>query len=273
MFNKAIYVVPFDFTPVSESALKLALDMAKANDGYVYLFHVVGNKSEKSKARANFQSSLSELSEEDRALSTYKVIVGDLYEDIGKIGDVLKANMIIMGTHGAKGMQKIFGSRAAKMIDNAVVPLLITQGKRDLEKIKNIVMPFSFSKDSIKIATYAGILAKKFNAKIHLVAYHDNDEWLEGQVRTNQIVVNKHFNQENVEHEIVNLKQEESYEKELLDYCHIVDADIIAAAYYKEGFLNPNTFIQHMMENEYQIPLLTVNTEELSIVTGNAVVY
>lgn len=270
MYKHPLYLVPHDFSKVSNGATRLALDLAEANDGSAYLLHIVGKESERIEARKSFKDLIAEMSEEDQKRVTTKVIVGDLFEDMGKAGDLLKASLIVMGTHGAKGMQKFFGSRAVKMISNASSPFLITQGKKKVEKINTIVMPFSFAKESLQIITFASAIAKKFNASIHLVGYHDSDQWLEHKTQSNQLVARRHLTDNGIEHEIVNLDKKGSYEEELLKYSRSVDADIIAAAYFKEGVLpSPNSFIQMMIENEEQIPLLTVNAAELSVINSN----
>lgn len=270
MFKHPLYLVPHDFSEISNSATRLALDLAEANNGSVYLLHIVGKDSEKMEARQTFTSLVSEMSEEDQKRITTKVLTGDLFEDMGKAGDLLKASLIVMGTHGATGMQKFFGSNAIKMISNTSSPFLITQGKKKVEKINTIVMPFSFAKESIQITSFAASMAKKFNAKIHLVGYHDSDQWLEHKTQSNQLVVRRHLSDQGVEHEIVNLELKDSYQEELLAYSKSVDADIIAAAYFKEGILpSPNSFIQMMLENDEQIPVLTVNAAELSSINSN----
>jgi nucleotide-binding universal stress UspA family protein len=270
MFKHPLYLVPHDFSEISNSATRLALDLAEANNGSVYLLNIVGKDSEKIEARQQFVDLISEMNAEDQKRWTTKVLVGDLFEDMGKAGDILKASLIVMGTHGARGMQKFFGSNAVKMISNASTPFLITQGKKKVEKINTIVMPFSFAKETIQIVTFATSMAKKFNAKIHLVGYHDSDQWLEHKTQSNQLVVRRHLSDQEVEHEIVNLDGKGSYQEELLAYSKSVDADIIAAAYFKEGILpSPNSFIQMMIENENQIPVLTVNAAELSTINSN----
>ena len=270
MFKHPLYLVPNDFSEVSESATRLALDLAEANNGSAYLLHIVGKDSEKSAARKSFKDLVAKMSEEDQKRVTTNVIVGDLYEDMGKAGDLLKASLIVMGTHGASGMQKIFGSNAVKMISNAGSPFLITQGKKKVEKINTIVMPFSFAKESLQIITFASAIAKKFKASIHLVGYHDSDQWLEHKTQSNQLVARRHLTDHGIEHELVNLDKNGSYEEELLKYAKSVDADIIAAAYFKEGILpSPNSFIQMMIENDTDIPVLTVNAAELTVINSN----
>jgi nucleotide-binding universal stress UspA family protein len=270
MLKEPIYLVPVDFTDKSVSASKLALTLAKAQNGTAYLLHVVGKSKEKVRARKQFQDFLNDFSSEDMSRIVTNVIEGDIYNDIGKAGDVLKAALIVMGTHGAQGMQKVFGSRAVRLINSSSTPFLITQGNKEVFGFNNIVMPFSFVKESIQITTFVGKLAKKFNATIHLAGYHDTDEWLDHKTSSNQSVVKRALDEMNVSYAIGHIPPGKSYEKDLMDFAKSVNADLFAAAYFKEGILpEPNSFIQGMIENELDIPLLTVNAEELSTVNSN----
>jgi hypothetical protein len=177
----------------------------------------------------------------------------------------LKPSLVVLGTHGAKGMQKIFGSHVEKMISNSASPLLITQGKKAMEKINNIVMPFSFTRESLQITKFACSMAKKFDACIHLVGQHDNIEIHEDKIRANQNIVKQFMAENFVSFQIVDLPQELSYEQEMMDYAAKVDADIIAAAYSNDHIMQTsNTYMQEIIENVHQIPVLTVNSEELT---------
>jgi len=270
MLKEPIYLVPVDFTEKATSAVHLALELAEANDGTVYLLHVVGKSAERVLARKKFDSFLEEYSKEEMNRIVTNVIEGDIYNDIGKAGDILKASLIVMGTHGAHGMQKVFGSRAVKLISSSSTPFLITQGNKEVERIKNIVMPFSFAKESIQITNFVGLIARKFNATIHLCGFHDNDEWLEAKTKSNQKVVRRALNEMGASYEIAHLPPSKSYEQDLIDYAKSIDADMFAAAYFKEGVLpSPNSFIQGMIENELDVPLLTVNADELSVINSS----
>ncbi len=56
---------------------------------------------------------------------TYKVFMGDVPEKIVEYGAEIKADLIIMGTHGYKGLEKImFGSVADKVVRSASCPVL-----------------------------------------------------------------------------------------------------------------------------------------------------
>lgn len=267
-----LYLIPFDFTPVSESALRLGLDLAIAHNGTVILLHVVKKQSEKREIKTKFKEYVSNLEESDAKLIKTKVLVGDLFDNIGIASDLLDPSLIVLGTHGARGFQKIFGSNVVKMISHSASPFMVTQGKKTVEKINTIVMPFSFEKKTIQITNLATKIAKKFDATIHLVGYHDKDEWLNQHMKSNQLIVRKSFESNDVKYEIANIPVGSDYEEELMKYAQKVDADLMAAGYYQDGIItNPNSFIQSMIENELNLPLLTINAEELGVSTGNIV--
>jgi len=270
MLKAPIYIVPYDFTEVSEKATRLALDLAHANEGEVMLIHVVKKHNEKDDAQNKFKALAPTLDEKDLKVMSSRVLVGDVFEDIGKAGELLSPELIVMGTHGAQGFQKVFGSNAIKMISNSSSPFLITQGKKTVDKIKTIVMPFSFDKNTIQITKFAASMAKRFNATVHLVGYHDEDEWLEKHMKSNQNIVKNHFDEKGVNYEIANIAIGNNYNNELLAYAKKVDADLLAAGYFQEGIItNPKSFIQFMIENELNLPLLTVNAEDLFVSKGH----
>lgn len=265
MIKHPLYLVPYDFSPISESALELSLDLAKANDGSVYLLNVVKNKQEGNKVRILFENTINNLPESDQKLILSNSTIGNIYEDVGKASVLLKASMIVMGTHGAKGMQKILGSHVEKMISHASSPLLITQGKKTVDKIKTIVMPINYTKESLQITKFACAMALKFNAKIHLIGQHDENDIHEDQISTNREVVNRYLTESTVDFKIVDLPKRSFYENEMMIYCKEVDADIIAITYSNDTAIQrTNTEMQKIIENKYQIPVLTVNAEDLS---------
>jgi nucleotide-binding universal stress UspA family protein len=264
--KKPIYLVPVDFSPVSLEAVRTALNLAKRNNGSVLAIHVVAKKSEREEARTQFSQIIQKLTAEEQASIETKVLVGGIYEDIAKAAEIIGASLIVMGTHGAKGMQKLFGSHALRLVSSTGVPFVILQEGGSLTDIKTIVMPFNFEKESIQIANFAGFIAKQFNSTIHLVGYHEKDEWLNGKSRSNQTVVRRLFEEHQVNYEIVNIDKSKLYIDALLEYTEQVKADLIATSFFVDTMLpTMNSFVQALIENDRQIPILTSNAEELSI--------
>ncbi|MDX2361357.1 MAG: universal stress protein [Crocinitomicaceae bacterium] len=263
MIHYPLYLVPFDFSEISNNALKLSLELAHVNNGSVFLMNVVKVKPDRSKAQMQLKKVIDDLSPADQKLITKRVLIGNIYEEIGKASEILRPSLVVMGTHGASGIQKIFGSHVEKIISNSATPLLITRGDKHMDKVKTIVMPFSFQKESIQITSFAANMAKKFGACIHLVGNHDNNELHEDGIATNQLVVERFMNENNIDFKMVDLPQEKDFYSELLDYAGSVHAEVIAATYSNGTKLVTNPHMQRIIENIYRIPVLTVNAEEL----------
>ncbi|MDG1331329.1 MAG: universal stress protein [Crocinitomicaceae bacterium] len=263
MMKHPIYLVPFDFSEATLSAMEYCFELAEYNKGLVVLLHVVKRKIEKKAALEKLQKIESDYEHRKDLMLTTRVLVGELYDDITKASEVLGASLVVMGTHGAKGMQRIIGSHALKMVTNTSVPFIIMQNGKPKKMIDNIVLPFNYEKESIQVVKFAGHIAKQFNSKIHMVGYYD-DQWTYDRMRRQELMMREQLSSDGVDCELVNLPRVDSYEDELRHYAHDVDADLIAVTYFNDSiFSATNTFVQKLLENDLYIPVLTVNAEDL----------
>ncbi len=270
--QKPIYLVPCDFTPKFEGALRLGIDLAEYNKGSVMTIHIVSKKSDKIEAKQKLKKVLASLKDEERQLVDYRVLVGDIYDDIAKAAEVLNVALIVMGTHGARGMQKLMGSHALKLVNSTSSPFMITQGIKYIDKMKTIVYPFSHEKESIQITSFAANIAKQFNSTIHLVGYHDKDSTIESKMKSNQSILKHYFADHKVEYVVANIDKSKDFDEELIRYAKEIDADLIAATFFSSSlFKGMSGFLQSLIENEYDIPVLTVNAEELGISSVSSV--
>ncbi|OIQ26885.1 MAG: hypothetical protein BM555_06410 [Crocinitomix sp. MedPE-SWsnd] len=268
--NEDLYLVPYDFTHVTEEALQYALKLSHIGGGKVLLGHIVKNEDDVLTAELKLEKVLKNLKDADQEKVSYKVMVGNIFEDLDKIGDLTGASVIVMGTHGVTGFQKLFGSNALKVVSSSSIPFIITQEDQKTDKIENIVLPFSYAKESVQVTQFAASLAEKYNAAIHLVGYRDKDEWLLRDMKTNEVVMRKHLTQHNVKHDIIKLPGKESYETELMNYVKESGADLIAAAYFSQGIKSIfHSFLESMITNDHKIPVITINAPDVMSVSGS----
>ncbi len=268
-----LYLVPFDFTAVTQGALEYALRLTASAGDHILLLHIVKNESKEDSAERKFENVMAALSDADRKRVSYKVTTGNLFEDISKVGHITEANAIVMGTHGAHGLQKILGSNALKVVSGSEIPFIITQNPADYSEIHKIVMPFSYAKETVQVVQFATTLAKKYKASIDLVGYHDKDEWLLKDMKVNQAVMRRTLSENGVDHSIVTLPGKKRYEKELVNYAKEINADLLAAAYFQESIIPALTgsFLQDLITNPYNIPVLTVNAHTLSKINASVI--
>ena len=132
--SKNVYLVPHDFTAVGDAALRYALFLGKRVNTEIILLNLTTSKGESIKASMKFDD-LIEKTDAPPSVSFRKVVrEGNIFEDIGKIAKREEAQLIIMGTHGATGMQRVFGSNAMKVVTSADVPFLIVQKDTPLDR-------------------------------------------------------------------------------------------------------------------------------------------
>ena len=259
------YLVPYDFTDITRSALDHAIALSKVNPGEIELLHVISKEGERNSAEGKF----SELTQSIDHKRTTKIVVGDIFKDISKTAEDEGAQLIVMGTHGAKGLQKLMGSYAIKVITSSAIPFVVTQAKRPENDLKTIVLPVDLSKESVQIVRFASDVAKKFKAEVHLVCQMQKDEWLEKKLRNNISAAKMHFKQAGIAHQVIELNSG-TFHKEVIEYGAKAKADMFAIAHFTETILPQfEAFSQGMITNSLELPVLIVNTHHASGVNAN----
>lgn len=260
------FLVPHDFTPVGDMALQQAIYLAKATDAAISLLHIVKNDRQKAEAEAKLKVIKAKTSEAnpDITIKLYAV-VGDIFTDIGKTAEALKSSVIIMGTHGAKGMQKVFGSFAMKVITSTSVPFMVVQNDSVIKKLEKIIFPLGIEAETLQIMGFASNLAKAFGAEVHLVAEKQTDAKFANKTKINFQVVGKQMKSNGVDVKMQYLDGSGSYLKKILDYTQQVKGDIIAVSYYNESMIPAfDRFAQNIITNELNIPSLIINSKSVS---------
>ena len=135
-------ITPYDFTRVSEVALDHALVRSEKGENIETI-----------------------------------VRIGNIFEDIDKVSSEMEADLIIMGTHGIRGMQFLTGSRALKIVTESLVPFIVTQ-ERTIRPhgYHKLVVPMDLQKETKQKLTSVGDRAKYFNSKVYLVSPNETDE-------------------------------------------------------------------------------------------------
>jgi nucleotide-binding universal stress UspA family protein len=101
---------------------------------------------------------------------------GDTIDEIISSASENKADIIVMGTHGASGIAKaLFGSNTAKVIGNSTVPVLAIPLKYKYKKVKTIVYASDLSNLGPELKRIIPI-AKQLNATIEIFNLYYSDE-------------------------------------------------------------------------------------------------
>ena len=260
--SKNLYIVPYDFSPVSEKAVEYALFLGSHIATEIRLVHLAADKAkgmarvqdlEKVKDRLNIPSTVE--------VSTL-VKVGDIFSDIGKIAKAERAQLIIMGTHGMRGFQRVAGSHAMKVITSAEVPFLVVQSSTEIKEIDNIVVPVDLTKESLQIVSIAGDMAKIFKAKVNVLAEEQPDEMLNTRIKNRIGIVSKEYEERSIDAKMNFLKSSGGYGKKIMHFVKNNNVGLIAIAYHSESLLPQfDSFAQNLITNKPGLPVLIVNSK------------
>ncbi|MBU3010875.1 universal stress protein [Polaribacter vadi] len=238
-------IVPIDFSNHSEYALKAAALFAKKTDIVIYALHMLDlnevNLSQSpdfSKEKAVYFLKLAEKKFEKFLqkdfLKDIKVVPivkhFKVFSEINDIAKEVKADLIIMGSHGATGLKEFFtGSNTEKVIRHSEVPVLVIKNELNDVNFKNIVFATDFSEESIP--AYKNMLATLdfLNAKKHLIYVNLPNEDFKTTPEMDALANNFLIKAEgNIDRLInVNIVCAKSIEQGVLNYSNAAGADLI----------------------------------------------
>lgn len=258
-------LVPTDFTPISLSALDDAVKLATQTDLELYHLHVVDSNKEVDKARAKLQRISDKIQKEHDVKICNLVRVGEFMKSISDLTYEIDADLVVMGTHGIKGLQWITGSNALKILSKSRAPILISQKSREKE-MQQIVVPLDYRVETRQKLDMAIKIASAYNARLHLLVQRESDALLVEKMNRMIKQVTTYIVDHNVEYTL-NYEENEISSNRLLDFADRVGADLIAIINYQEEVyteLFGKSREQELITNKYNIPVLCVNAKQTS---------
>ena len=263
-------LVTYDFTPVSENALAHALRISKYTDSPIRLLHVIEEGSEleqkKEEAESKLKLTCENFTEKNGVNLGYEILVGTIFNTIAKYASDKEARMVIMGTHGVKGMQKFTGSWALKVLIKSKVPFLVVQDKpSDKHRFTDIVFPVDFKAETREKLYWAIYLGKYFNSRIHVFKPPTTDKSLVRMINTNLNFATRYLIQNNIAYQIHVGKKSGNFAKETIAFSQEINADLILITTTKS--VHMTDFMlglpeQEIINNSAKIPVMAVNPRE-----------
>ena len=273
--DKNVYkvLVPHDFTSVADCALTHAAKIANSFNGEVYLLHVVAKAKQVDEVKEKLTVLANKAEESVGAKMHVIVRIGNIFDDIGDVAKEIGAGYIVMGTHGATGMQKIMGSHALKVISHSEVPFVVVQDKNPTETdtYDDIVVPIDYSDVTKQKLTVAANIAINFNSKIHIFAEKENDKFLQTKLDRELSFAKKFFAEKSVSYDIVLAEESGSFKRQLVKHAAKINADMIAIVNTRKGALLPEFFgsdEQEVIANQAEIPVLITNPTQKIVAGG-----
>lgn len=263
-------LVPTDFSKVGDTAIEHAVAVARAIGAEICVLHIIENKKQLSEAKMKLQEVIDKVTGANDLKMTSIVRIGSIFEDIDSVANEIEASLIIMGTHGLRGMQFLTGSRALKIVTHSSVPFIIVQEKGiKATGYDDIVVPLDLHKETKQKLSLVADMAAYFNSKVHLISPGEDDDFLKKQLDRN-INYAKSFLEEKGISFTVKIAEETSsaFVKAVIRHAVTVEADLISIMNFYENSLMGilgGGYEQQMITNEPQIPVMVLNPIEVYV--------
>ena len=255
-------VVPWDFTTLAQHALEHAVHAARNSGSPIKLLHIVKKKSEIAPAQKNLAAVVESLKKGQNIEAEALVVEGSIFDDISRIADDLDAGMVIMGTHGMKGLQKITGSWALKVIADTKAPFIVIQEPPINNRIANVVLPITHVRDLKKILNQVRYLHKYHQTTFHLVRLSKYaNETIKKQNIANYVFIKSFMLQNDIKFTDIE-ENAKSYYDAAMNYAVANKCDLVVILTTKD--INFQDYItgaeeQKVIANPYKLSVMCVN--------------
>ncbi|MBK5284840.1 MAG: universal stress protein [Bacteroidia bacterium] len=182
-------LVPVDFSYSSLKAINPAVLLAKLTKAEITLVHVIdvlpstapafyfstaGSPAYENDLTDASNRQLNKLALTMKKKGVEKVnllsVRGRTHKEIIRSGKKIKADLIVMGTHGASGFSDFFmGSNTYRVVSHAECPVLSVQKHIRIYDFKNILVPFRDKAHSREKVMYAIEMARIYGAALQVL--------------------------------------------------------------------------------------------------------
>lgn len=274
---KTKLLVPTDFTNEAHSAIQHAVKLGVIVQAEVILLNVVKDKSD-------IPAATTKLKEEEKWAKTVNdqidvrsiVRVGNIFDDIGDAASELGVSLIIMGTHGASGWQKIIGSYALKVITNSSVPFIVVQDQLMNDTgYDSIVVPLDLNNETKQKLEMVASIAHYFDSEVHLITPNESDEFLSNKLKANRIWAAKYLKGKNVKFTTQIVDDGDNLLEGVFKLSKKVEADLIAIMNLQKNSLMGvlgSSYQQEIIANKAKVPVLCLNPLKSTIASGSILV-
>ncbi len=185
-------LIPTDFSKEADSIMPIAAQFAKAFGAEVYFLHVSpqflddsfnfsGPQHSGVPEEALFMMKYLERIKEKMSkrvnssnfidIKTHgETRVGEMYPILRDYADEIGADLIMMSSQGASGVDDlIIGSNAERVVRLSNVPVLVLKGKQEKLELNNIIFATNGEEEGNELAQYVKKISTAFGSAIHMV--------------------------------------------------------------------------------------------------------
>jgi nucleotide-binding universal stress UspA family protein len=268
-------LVPTDFSQGSEEALKVAAQLAKKFNSELHVMHMIELPYN---TTVDPMNEISELPEAMFFMKmAHKSFENFLDKDYLKDIDVMESiqnnnafegiidsahekeiDLIVMGSRGASGIKEIIiGSNTEKVVRTSDIPVLVIKREDASFKINDVVFACEFTEEYKKSFLDAISFVNASNATMHLLMVNTPSDFM--TTRSAEERMNSFLEGVDIGEYTLNIYNDVSVEKGILNFGNSIDADVIAMSTHGRQGLSHffNGSISEDLVNHSKRPVVT----------------
>jgi nucleotide-binding universal stress UspA family protein len=267
----SVILIPTDFSEVCENAISHGVELAQFLHYKVCLLHVVDKKTESILKKEKLPPDCIDVNlqkyKEDYG-KKYGVEIetmtrkGTIFKVISEVAVEIKANLMVLGTHGKQGLQYFFGSHALKVVLDTPCPVVVVQKRAFCEGYHEIVLPLNNVFESRQKVEWVLLMSKLFNSKIHLFQSLESDPGMNNRLKIITEQITTVFDEHKIPYEINVAEKSKDYVDQVINYAVSKMTDLIMIITVPNvdvpGF-SLSEWDERLMFNEAQIPVMCIN--------------
>jgi nucleotide-binding universal stress UspA family protein len=256
--HKRKILVPYDYTELSEFALKYAVQISKIVGFDIVLLHIIDDIDNEAKELHRLEQIAEGTINKYGVVIECKIRTGVIRKVIAAVALSIEAFLVIMKTQPPRGKEKFLRSRSIRVMMGSKIPFIVVQEAPKRLAIRNIVLPIDFRRENKEKLVWISILSKYYTSKIHLFRPKINDY----RVRNNVEFAKRFIEGKNLSYEIITGNSKLSSTDEAIEYAHGIDAQLIIIMLSKNvswfsSLIGLNE--QKYISNKYKIPVMVLN--------------
>ncbi|MEE4256924.1 MAG: universal stress protein [Bacteroidales bacterium] len=266
-----IILVPTDFSETCQNAINYGVELAEYLDYNLLILHVINresksqlkkDKEEVSSITNKLKAIANDIMEKSRITVETLTKEGSIFDEIHGTAEDIGAKLMVLGTHGKKGLQYLVGSHALKVVTKAPVPTIVVQKGSIKKGFKNIVFPINTFTEARQQVQWAIHMAKTFDSCINIFREKHTVVTLDGKINIVSEQIKKAFNKYGIKYKITDAEKGGRFAEQMLNHATAEKADMIMimtdADIFSPNF-NAEAWDEKVMFNKAEIPVMCIN--------------
>ncbi|MAM18456.1 MAG: universal stress protein [Christiangramia sp.] len=235
-------LVPTDFSPQAENALRVAAQLARKHQSEIYLLHMLELPMQLIDPIQGESHNLPEalffmkLAHQHFAKIMAKPFLDGIkvhetvefhraFDGIMDISQEKNCDLIVMGSHGISGLREMFiGSNTEKVVRYSEIPVLVIKNDIPEFEVENFIFATDANPENVHTLFKAEEFAKTIQAKLHLLFVNTPNNFLTSE---NALENLKDFTSRSKHPHEIHIYNDVSVEKGILNFAARMDAGLI----------------------------------------------